>query len=30
MRTETFIRKQLGMTAHWVTRVEATAEGLLA
>ncbi len=30
MRMETFIRKQLGMKAHWVTKVEATAEGLLA
>lgn len=26
MRIETFIRKQLGMKAHWVTKVEATAE----
>lgn len=30
MRMETFIRKQLGMKTHWVTEVEATAEGLLA
>lgn len=27
---ETFIRKQLGMKAHWVTKVEATAEGIVA
>jgi transposase len=27
---ETFIRKQLGMKAHWVTRVEVTAAGVLA
>lgn len=30
MRMETFIRKQLGMKAHWVTKVEATGTGLLA
>jgi len=30
MRMETFIRKQLGMKAHWVTRVEVTAAGVLA
>ncbi len=30
MRMETFIRKQLRMKAHWVTKVEATPEGLVA
>lgn len=30
MRMETFIRKQLGMKAHWVTRVEETTEGIVA
>jgi transposase len=30
MRMETFIRKQLGMKAHWVTKVEETAEGIVA
>ena len=30
MRTETYIRKSLGMKAHWVTEVVGTEEGWVA
>ncbi len=30
MRMETFIKNQLGMKAHWVTKVEATTQGVVA
>ena len=29
MRMETFLRKQLGLTAHTVTRVEETAKAII-